>query len=69
LDDSVTLAILETSSDLALVSYLDILPIFAAIEYSKKYKVEALMVLINAHKEAANNYDKDGNCTLELALK
>jgi len=69
LDDSVILAILETSSDLALVSYLDSLPIFAALEYSKKYKVDTLMALLNAHKEAANNYDKDGNCTLELALK
>jgi len=69
LDDSVILAILETSSDLALVSYLDSLPIFAALEYSKKYKVDTLMALLNAHKEAANIYDKYGRCALEVALK
>ena len=68
LDDSIIMAILETSSNLALVSYLDSLPFFAAIEYSKKYKVDTLMALLNAHKEAANIYDKDGRCALEIAL-
>jgi len=62
------MAILETISDLALISNLDSHPFLAPLEYSKKYKVYTLMPLLNAHMEAANIYDKDGRCALEVAL-